>query len=74
MTNEEIELAQANNLLHPCCKKRPSIHYEPGMTSIQCDRCGREDALPEFRPEAIKDRWNAMVLGPDEFMRLYGRR
>ncbi len=44
------------------CAAVPIIQYEPGVTFIECARCGNSAAVPDFDLEGCLEVWRAKNL------------
>ncbi|MCP4444875.1 MAG: hypothetical protein GY811_05950 [Myxococcales bacterium] len=70
MTDPEIHMAQCAQMVLNCCNKKPVFAYEPGYTTLTCEKCGMTEGFADFSPGVCTARWNARILGPEEFIRL----
>jgi hypothetical protein len=64
VTEEERRLKTAQAALEEerChCGKVPSLTYEPGCTTIHCDRCDLWAVAADFDPEEALKEWKIKV-------------
>ena len=50
-----VEAALESETCH--CGKVPEIAYEPGATTIRCERCNLQACVPDFDPEKALSEW-----------------